>query len=239
MPRPQLSTLLVLGALIAGLQTGCSSDPPAASEPSPVVPSTTDARLTSARSQLDRELIDAAWRNDVKRAQALIRDGADVNAKDPGEQSAFLIAASEGFLDLLELSLDSGADVASLDSYGGTALIRAAEAHPCGRTRSRRHRRAFPADQDQRRPRQSPGLDRLARGDLAGQGHNQLPGHGAIAGRRRSRFEDRRPNRWPDAAGDGSTTRFRDHRNHDSFGAGFTHRRWELGTPGRGQRREC
>src|SRR5215211_1261787 len=127
MPRPQLSTLLVLGALIAGLQTGCSSDPPAASEPSPVVPSTTDARLTSARSQLDRELIDAAWRNDVKRAQALIRDGADVNAKDPGEQSAFLIAASEGFLDLLELSLDSGADVASLDSYGGTALIRAAE----------------------------------------------------------------------------------------------------------------
>ena len=127
MPRPQLSTVLVLGALIAGLQTGCSSDPPAASEPSPALPSSTDARLTSARSQLDRELIDAAWRNDVKRAQALIRDGADVNAKDPGEQSAFLIAASEGFLDLLELSLDSGADVASLDSYGGTALIRAAE----------------------------------------------------------------------------------------------------------------
>jgi ankyrin repeat protein len=63
----------------------------------------------------------------VKRAEALIEDGADVNAKDATEQSAFLIAASEGFLGLLELSLDSGADVASLDSYGGTALIRAAE----------------------------------------------------------------------------------------------------------------
>ena len=127
MRRPRLRTLFVLGALIVGLQTACSSDPPAASEPSPAVPSSTDSRPTARRTQLNHQLIDAAWRNDVKRAQVLIEDGADVNAKDASEQSAFLIAASEGFLNLLELSLDSGADVASLDSYGGTALIRAAE----------------------------------------------------------------------------------------------------------------
>jgi uncharacterized protein len=78
-------------------------------------------------TQLDRELIDAAWDNDVDRAGALIRDGADVNAKDDTAQSAFLIAASEGHRELLELTLDSGADVTSLDSYNGTALIRAAE----------------------------------------------------------------------------------------------------------------
>jgi uncharacterized protein len=113
--------------MIAGLQTGCSSDPPAASEPSPAAASSTNARPTAGRAQLNDQLIEAAWRNDVKQAQALIKDGADVNAKDASEQSAFLIAASEGFLDLLELSLDSGGDVASLDSYGGTALIRAAE----------------------------------------------------------------------------------------------------------------
>ena len=136
MPRPRLSTLFVLGALLAGLQTGCSPDPPAASKPSPVAPSSTNARPTAGRAQLNRQLIDAAWRNDLKRAKALVKDGADVNAKDASEQSAFLIAASDGFLGLLELSLNAGADVASLDSYGGTALIRAAErghAHIVGR----------------------------------------------------------------------------------------------------------
>ena len=63
----------------------------------------------------------------MKAAGTLIKAGADVNAKDASEQSAFLIAASEGYLELLELTLDSGADVDSLDSYRGTALIRAAE----------------------------------------------------------------------------------------------------------------
>jgi uncharacterized protein len=76
---------------------------------------------------LNRDLIDAAWKNNVKAARTLIEAGADVNAKDASEQSTFLIAASEGYLELLELTLDSGAKVGSLDSYRGTALIRAAE----------------------------------------------------------------------------------------------------------------
>jgi hypothetical protein len=233
MPRPLLSTLLVLGALIAGLQTGCSSDPPAASEPSPAVPSSTDARLTSARSQLDRELLDAAWRNDVKRAQALIRDGADVNAKDPGEHSAFLIAASEGFLDLLELSLDSGADVASLDSYGGTALIRAAE---------RGH-----ADIVGRLLQTKINVDHVNRLGWTALHEAIWLGKDTtsyldtvrllVAGGADLKIAARTDGRTPLVMA--QQTRFRDHRNHDSFGAGFTHRRWELGTPGRGQRREC
>jgi uncharacterized protein len=86
-----------------------------------------DRKSAAGQARLNRELIDAAWKNDVKAARTLIKAGADVNAKDASEQSAFLIAASEGYLDLLELTLDSGADVDSLDSYRGTALIRAAE----------------------------------------------------------------------------------------------------------------
>ena len=75
----------------------------------------------------DLELIDAAWRNDVVRAGELIEGGADVNARDDTVQSAYLIATSEGFLELLELTLENGADVGSLDWYDGTGLIRSAE----------------------------------------------------------------------------------------------------------------
>jgi len=50
-----------------------------------------------------------------------------VNWRDDSVQSAFLIAASEGYLDLLELTLRNGADVHLHDSFDGTALIRAAE----------------------------------------------------------------------------------------------------------------
>ncbi|MFD7159024.1 ankyrin repeat domain-containing protein [Kribbella sp. NPDC059898] len=78
-------------------------------------------------STLDSQLIAAAWKNDVPTAKRLIDVGADVNALDNTVQSAFLIAASEGYLDLLNLTLAHGADVRSLDSYHGTALIRAAE----------------------------------------------------------------------------------------------------------------
>jgi ankyrin repeat protein len=76
---------------------------------------------------LDQPLRDAAWANDVPRAAELIAAGADVNAKDDTQQSAYLIATSEGYLDLLELTLVNGADLTGLDSYRGTGLIRAGE----------------------------------------------------------------------------------------------------------------
>ena len=86
--------------------------------------------------RLDAALIESAWDDDVKRAAQLIARGADVNAKDNTVQSAFLIATSEGFLELLELMLKHGGDVASKDSFNGTGLIRAADrghADICGR----------------------------------------------------------------------------------------------------------
>lgn len=77
----------------------------------------------------DRELIAAAYRNDLDAAGALIEAGADVNAKDETQQSAYLIAASEVGDDprLLELTLANGADLNAKDSYNGTGLIRAAD----------------------------------------------------------------------------------------------------------------
>lgn len=84
-------------------------------------------RGPAEQAVLDEELRAAAWANDVARARQLIRQGADVNAKDDTEQSAYLIATSEGYLDLLRLTLRHGARVDDKDSWNGTGLIRAAE----------------------------------------------------------------------------------------------------------------
>jgi ankyrin repeat protein len=87
-----------------------------------------DERADGGRD-LDRRLLEAAFDNDVETAQRLIADGADVNAKDSTQQSAYLIATSEVGDDprLLELTLANGARVDDKDSYDGTGLIRAAE----------------------------------------------------------------------------------------------------------------
>ena len=74
-------------------------------------------------------LVAAAYGNHVAACRLLIEAGADVNAADETEQSAYLIATSEVGDDprLLELTLENGADVGTRDSYNGTGLIRAAE----------------------------------------------------------------------------------------------------------------
>lgn len=81
----------------------------------------------SEQAKLDDQLRAAAWENDVKRAAGLVQRGADVNAKDSTVQSAYLIATSEGYLELLRLTLRNGAEVNDKDSWNGTGLIRAAE----------------------------------------------------------------------------------------------------------------
>lgn len=68
---------------------------------------------------------------DTETARRLILAGADVNAKDDLQDSAFLYAGAEGLDDILILTLDHGADVNSTNRFGGTALIPAAEkGHP-------------------------------------------------------------------------------------------------------------
>jgi ankyrin repeat protein len=117
---------LAVGAcvLVLGV-TGCAS----ASNPgSPAPPSAAKATAT-AQSAATRDLLAAAYRNDVPAARALLAAGADVNAKDASEQNTFLIATSEVGDDprLLDLTLASGADVQAKDRYNGTGLIRAAD----------------------------------------------------------------------------------------------------------------
>lgn len=78
-------------------------------------------------------LVTATKANAVAAASALIEAGADVNAKDDMQDSAFLYAGAEGLDEILALTLTHGADVRSLNRFGGTALIPASE-HGYGET---------------------------------------------------------------------------------------------------------
>ena len=79
------------------------------------------------QAQLDQELIAAAKANNAPLVKELISRGGNVNAKDSIQDSAFLYAGAEGFNEVLQLTLAAGADVASINRYGGTALIPASE----------------------------------------------------------------------------------------------------------------
>ena len=102
-------------ALLAAIIAGCGGDDP--------------SHENDGLRPIDRRLLEAAYENDVATARRLVADGADVNAKDDSQQSAYLIATSEVGDDprLLDLTLGAGADVDAKDGYNGTGLIRAAE----------------------------------------------------------------------------------------------------------------
>lgn len=142
-PRPlvALSVVTVLLASACSSSDGLSEETPPApsvassvpaaspSSSAPASPKPSKAKSLTAKEQktVDEQLRKAAWDNDVKAAAALIEKGADVNAQDETQQSAYLIATSEGYLDLLNLTLKKGAEVNDKDSWNGTGLIRAAE----------------------------------------------------------------------------------------------------------------
>ncbi len=133
-------TLALVGCSVPGpleapsvTSSPSSNSTPSAETASPAEPSAPPAPQVRAdlvglsQAELDARIIAAAWANNVPEAEQLILAGADVNAKDETVQSAYLISTSEGYLELLNLTLAHGADVASLDSFNGTGLIRAGE----------------------------------------------------------------------------------------------------------------
>ncbi len=123
-----LTALALVGAFgLVGCGQGASSSDPQPATPEPSAVAAPRSPSPAEQVRLDGQLRAAAWKNDVPTARGLIRRGAGVNAKDDTEQSAYLVATSEGHLDLLRLTLRHGADVTSLDSWEGTGLIRAAE----------------------------------------------------------------------------------------------------------------
>jgi ankyrin repeat protein len=116
---------------LTGADPATSAEPaPAQEKPMRSDPSHQNSAPTPGpgeQTALNEQLWAAAWDNDVAQARWLVRQGADVNAKDETGQSAYLIATSEGYLGLLRLTLRHGARIDDKDSWNGTGLIRAAE----------------------------------------------------------------------------------------------------------------
>lgn len=138
MPSTRMSVLAatIVVAAMAACSTGPSTDSPTRAGSSMNASPSTDpsdrgatsaSGASGASSTLDEQLREVAWSGDATRAAQLVAKGADVDAKDETQQSAYLIATSEGHLDLLRLALRSGATVDDKDSWNGTGLIRAAE----------------------------------------------------------------------------------------------------------------
>lgn len=68
----------------------------------------------------------AALRGNEARAQELLRRGADVNARDPWDTTALMLAAGKGHAAVVRLLLRHGAEVNAQDSSGRSALMAAA-----------------------------------------------------------------------------------------------------------------
>lgn len=113
--------LLVAVLVVASCVACTPSQAPPPVEPTPA------ASIQEAGVSAEEELRQATRAGDTARALELIRAGVDVNAKDAGQESAFLLAASERAPDILEASFAAGAAINDKDSWNGTALIRAAE----------------------------------------------------------------------------------------------------------------
>jgi ankyrin repeat protein len=129
---PQPDRAPVTGSAPSASASSARAMAAAPSTPVPPVPSPDPAEAAAPISRaeqaaLDEQLRAKTWENDLDRVVALIERGADVNAKDNTEQSAYLITTSEGYLDLLDLTLAHGALIDDKDSWNGTGLIRAAE----------------------------------------------------------------------------------------------------------------
>ena len=94
--RHWAATVMVTAVVMAACQSSSELD---------------DSQRLPDQATLDEALREAAWANDVATASRLIEQGADVNAKDRTQQSAYLIATSGGYVELLQLALENGADV--------------------------------------------------------------------------------------------------------------------------------
>ena len=73
--------------------------------------------------EVDGALRAAAGRNDLPAFEALLARGANVNARDERQDSAFLIAAREGHAAIVKAALAAGADLRALNRFGSTALM--------------------------------------------------------------------------------------------------------------------
>lgn len=75
----------------------------------------------------DDDILDASKNGDLPKAEAALKAGADVNAKNNKGETALIGASKNGYLEIVTMLIANKADVNAKDSYSNTALMRASE----------------------------------------------------------------------------------------------------------------
>jgi len=80
--------------------------------------------MKSKREKLNHDLLDSVIMRNRPDVQALLAQGADVNARDQEHnQTSLMLAVSFPGADMVRLLLDAGAEVDARDDWGRTALF--------------------------------------------------------------------------------------------------------------------
>lgn len=108
MKRPRLLELVLVSLAIA------------------TIPAMLPAQGPRPANDQDRRLIEAVRNRDLGKAQALLSNGADIEAKGVNGETLLILAAQDNDLAMVKLLLDKGADVNAKDQQGETALTNAA-----------------------------------------------------------------------------------------------------------------
>jgi len=87
----------------------------------------TKVKNLAAKGSREDKLINAVVNGDSKAVKAHIAAGADLEARDSENNTALMIAAKEGYIDIVSKLINAGANVNATDRFGCTALFKAAD----------------------------------------------------------------------------------------------------------------
>ena len=85
--------------------------------------------ISSAKGTLSDQLLEASSAGNISQVKILIEQGADINAKDEGGETALMWASGnqftgKGHIEVVKYLVENGADINAEGKSGDTALIK-------------------------------------------------------------------------------------------------------------------